>query len=941
MEGKKFKRKLSYILVFLIIFTLINSIASYAFFEDKEFLEVTRISDGESAVLLEERDITYKITGNEYSLVVDENILVPKEIMLVIDISGSMGWQIGGGDRRKRLDVLKTAATNFIDKFAGKNVKIAYTKYSSAAYNPSTMHDLKKPADVISLKNRINELSANGSTNIGDGIRRGYYDLVNTPNDDVMKYMIVMTDGEPNYFTSNSKIRKYYSNDYYNYDNYMKLSDGQALYKYGQNGSHGLSYAKKTANLIKNNDDIGSYVVGFSSGSSDYQLETIGESAGARINDETGKHFYKALTGDEIVNIYANIAQEIDSELGFESAVFSEILPLGVEPVTDNLPEGFGVTLLDDGRYKIIGDVNNLKLVKLENGNYKVEDKEIKLRVKFNSVGLKEFGIDEGKIDYVDPFSNNKSTSFVGQFDVLVGNPVNGISDMDDLSVEKGKTEKVTITVDRGDNSDIENTDFDVEAEVILAEGNTNKEDLNKVSIDSIVKNDDGTIDLFVKGLDIIDFDKIKLKVYVNDNVVDKTYKQECNVSVYAKLSSIGDLKDLKIEKNSTKKVSVDILPKEALAVEYKWKTDDDSILELDGKSFNTYYDYDGSGKIEVDVKGIKNGSTKLKIVVQDLYSQLPLEKDCNVQVGESVSDVGQLYNDNIPKGTTKEFKINIDPDTASDVKYKWMSEDGIELIGIDKDKFYDYDGSGVIKVNVKGNVGGDAKLSVVVVDDFSETEYLRDCIVHVYTPLTSVTLPTDIAIKKGTNEFAIAELNPIDASDYSYNWEIVEGSSNIKIVSEIDIDGFIKAEIKGEKIGKAKIKFTIQDTNTDEMLPVKYVNVEVGVPIDSVGDMVNVSMNQNKEKIVSIKISPNDVPITKDNIVIALGDGTIAEAEIVETQGDILVDGVLKIKVKGLKPGETKLNVKITDNFDYDLDGELNVFEKSCLVKVWNVDIQ
>jgi hypothetical protein len=937
MNSKRHYKKISYVLILSIVFVLVVPFSAFAVFEDDNFIKVQRISEEETAILYEEKDIVYRVTGEEFPLTLTHEVVVPKEIMLVIDVSGSMGWQIGGGDHRQRLSVLKTAAVTFINKFTGQNVKIGYTTYSSKSNEPSKMYDMSKGSDQGKLISSINKLKARGATNIGDGIRRGYYDLASSDSDS-MKYMIMMTDGEANYFTSNSYIHKYKTSSYYNYDSYMKLDDGVGYKYYGQSSAHGLSYATKTAGLIKEAGNIGSYVVGFSSGSSDYQLQSIGEAAGSKLND-SGKHFFKAISGDEIVNIYETIGQEIYDELGFKSAQFNELLPLGVEPVTDSLPEGFTSTEEDSGRYRVTGNIDNLKLVKQESGNYQVEPVDINIRVKFNTVGKKEFGRDDGMIDYIDPFDNNKKADFEGQFDVLVGNPIEGISSMSDLEIEKGKTDKTTLTIERGDDTDIENTDFEVDAKIVLAEGNENTTDLTKASIEEVVKNLDGTIDIHVKGISVLDSDKIKLQVNVTDNVTGNEYEQYCDIKIYVKLTSVGDLNDITIKKGSTEKAFVSILPTEASDVTYKWEIEDTTIAELEDESFNTFYDYNGQGKIESIFKGLKNGETNIKLTIKDKYSESLITKECKLKVGEAVKDVGDLNDANIKKGETKTFEVSINPSSASDVSYKWTVEEGLELIGIESDKLYDYDGSGKISVKVKGVTGGDSKLSLLVVDNFADEEISKSCNVHVYTPISSINLPSDIAIIKGSTKDAIAVINPEDASDFSVDWSIVEGGTNVRINKASEENGERIAELEGLNIGTAKLEIIAIDNITGEEI-IKYSNIIVGVPFDKIEEINDFSLNQNREKIIEVKVSPTDVPISKDNFKIKVDDSSIISTEIIEENGSVIKDGVVKIKVKGLQPGDSTFNIEITDIFDYDLDGELKTETYSVNVTVWRVDV-
>ena len=209
----------SLILLFIFSILIFNTINVYAAYENDDFLDVTRSTIGNTAIINEEKDITYQLSSAAFDLEELEDYLAPKEIMLVVDVSGSMDFSISAYDSTKRMTKMKEAAIKFVDNFVGKNVNIGITEYSTSSKTPSTLYSMKTTTAVNTLKNTINNMVANGGTNIGDGIRRAYYALNNSPNVDSSKYVIIMTDGEPNYYTAKQYSTQYYST--YNRYNYL------------------------------------------------------------------------------------------------------------------------------------------------------------------------------------------------------------------------------------------------------------------------------------------------------------------------------------------------------------------------------------------------------------------------------------------------------------------------------------------------------------------------------------------------------------------------------------------------------------------------------------------------------------------------------------------------------------------------------------------------
>ncbi|NRT91535.1 vWA domain-containing protein [Clostridium beijerinckii] len=141
----------------------------------------------------------------------------PKEIVLVLDSSGSMA------DNYK-LTNLKKAATDFITKMSTvKNLKIAIVDFDTQATIMNKLTDVSSSTNVTALKRSINNLTAGGGTNTGEGLRQAAYLLSNSSEQNPLasKNIIFMSDGEPTYYnwqTANSGwIWGDYNGTYYTY----------------------------------------------------------------------------------------------------------------------------------------------------------------------------------------------------------------------------------------------------------------------------------------------------------------------------------------------------------------------------------------------------------------------------------------------------------------------------------------------------------------------------------------------------------------------------------------------------------------------------------------------------------------------------------------------------------------------------------------------------
>lgn len=296
-------------------------------------------------------------------------------VSMVLDTSGSMADTLSGGkpnnNNKSRLEIMKNEAKKLVDGFSDyPNIYVSLVPFNTTANGAREMVNVKVNIDENTnyFTNIINSLTANGGTNTGDGIRRGYYRIkeFNEKEENINKtnknFMIILVDGVTTFGSINEYIaaedieknmfifencestlvengieyklaakeeefflfyKCYYKKEdkfYFIGDN--TINENKYPYQGGNiigNGSnidpYGTEYVDEIGELVRSykngtNEAINVFVIGFSSKQSDYgSLEDI---AMATRGD---KVFYTADSQEALNQIFLSIQREISDAL--------------------------------------------------------------------------------------------------------------------------------------------------------------------------------------------------------------------------------------------------------------------------------------------------------------------------------------------------------------------------------------------------------------------------------------------------------------------------------------------------------------------------------------------------------------------------------------------------------------------------------------------------
>lgn len=319
----------------------------------------------------DEVEITYTLRPQPFQ----HNVAKPKEIVLVLDRSGSMDEKLNSNITK--MNSLKKAGIDFIDKMSNiENLKIGIVSYSSYARIDNYLTDVKKYKDK--LKQSINNMKAEGGTNSGDGIRKAGYILKDLGDSNADKTIVFMSDGEPTFYTYNYV-------PYYNYikQYYTNFNNKTPHINRGNDYSHGTEYAYIMSDLIKSNiNSANIFTVG-------YGMNNNGNKIMNNIHTKMGgtsENFYK--TSANINDIFNKISDDIIAQYKIEN----QNLDLNL-----------------DNSVERIGDIKYGEIIykRGEDGWYTAPPVQIKLKIKCNKKGLIDIVKQGSEFKYKDIFGKD------------------------------------------------------------------------------------------------------------------------------------------------------------------------------------------------------------------------------------------------------------------------------------------------------------------------------------------------------------------------------------------------------------------------------------------------------------------------------------------------------------------------------------------------------
>ncbi len=313
-------------------------------------------------------------------------------------------------DLERTISVAKDASQKFIESlknnYTGSDVKVNIVTYSDKAevafpvFHNVTVNGFGDPNDYIK-----NIDLGTDSANLGDGLRRAYFELSKSADTSADKYIVVLAAGDTNRWTQNDTPSS----------GLFETDDGNALDTQIKGGEvQAKNYAMEIGDKISS-ANIKSFFIDVNSGETIASLADIVASAGTNAtlkNPEavTGVRTFEEAVFEELVT---NVADDIINEKTFitpkVTVAFTEKIPAQVE--VKDAPDFNAVTPTGD---LVLNNIDKVAVTE-EVEKIKVSLGDIMITVKYNEFDTSDDEINYPKITATYTITNPLTGDFIGE----------------------------------------------------------------------------------------------------------------------------------------------------------------------------------------------------------------------------------------------------------------------------------------------------------------------------------------------------------------------------------------------------------------------------------------------------------------------------------------------------------------------------------------------
>jgi len=289
---KGFKKMFVFLLSCLVLLTAVPFTVSAA---AADYVTVTRSVNPSTITTLQESEVSLNLQGTP-----PVNVIVPNDVILIIDKSGSMLPSYNNGE--DKIGNAKAAAKGFIDLMDLTKHRVGIVDFSS----DSMIGSFDLSSDAAAVKHYIDGISANGSTATGHAIDKAR-ELLENHRPEAQPVIVILTDGD------------------------ATVSGDPSLDAFG--------YAKQKAQIAKD-EGIIFYTIALLKATDN--PDTSGPNLLLKEMATTSSHHHFVLGSTGLAEIYAAIVKEIGIASAYDVTVTDTVAPqFEIVPGSydDNIPK--------------------------------------------------------------------------------------------------------------------------------------------------------------------------------------------------------------------------------------------------------------------------------------------------------------------------------------------------------------------------------------------------------------------------------------------------------------------------------------------------------------------------------------------------------------------------------------------------------------------------